>query len=275
MRFVSIVFGKLLGNFIFLFSAKCGLVFCLFFAGYLIWKKEPIGIKIDVHYFWGVILAILLAYLIISPGYLLTSLLENYISSKLRISALEKEKVDLEIKMKDFHTKTQELITNYQTFYEKTNFMISKQIVEVSQLKNAIESSKSKLEVIPVTKLASPIKNDFIKAKDAVDALIARAGSIQHDMVAQRLFLRKIYMSKPEVTPTPKTSLPQQVTPPKPEPETRLETRQPPKLERKLEPDVRSDTPQPKDLPYKLESSKESHHPNATGDPPAVSDSKK
>ena len=251
------------------------MVFCLFFAGYLIWKKEPIGIKIDVHYFWGVMLAILLAYLIISPGYLLSSLLENYISSKLRISALEKEKSDLETKMKDFHTKTQELITNYQTFYEKINFVISKQIIEVSQLTNAIESSKSKLEVIPVTKLASPIKNDFIKAKDAVDALIAGAGSIRHDMVAQRLFLRKIYMSKPEVTPTPKTSLPQQVTPPKPEPETRLETRQPPELKRELEPDVHSDTPQPKDLPYKLESSKESHHPNATGDPPAVSDSKK
>ena len=75
------------------------MVFCLFVAGYLIWKKEPIGIKIDVHYFWGVILAILLAYLIISPGYLLTSLLENYISSKLRISALEKEKVELELSL--------------------------------------------------------------------------------------------------------------------------------------------------------------------------------
>jgi len=237
------------------------MVSCLFVAGYLIWKKEPIRLKIDVHYFWGVILAILLAYLIISPGYLLASLFENYISSRLRISALEKEKVDLEIKVKDFHTKAQELITNYKSFYEKTNFVISRQIADVSSLKNDIESSKSKLEVIPVTKLASPIKNDFIKAKDAVDTLFARAGSIQHDMVAQKLFLQNFYESKPEVTPTPKTSLPQQVTPPE--------------LKRELEPDVRSDTPQPKDLPYKSESSKERHHPNATGDPPAVSDSKK
>ena len=251
------------------------MVSCLFVAGYLIWKKEPIRLKIDVHYFWGVILAILLAYLIISPGYLLASLFENYISSRLRISALEKEKVDLEIKVKDFHTKAQELITNYKSFYEKTNFVISRQIADVSSLKNDIESSKSKLEVIPVTKLASPIKNDFIKAKDAVDTLFARAGSIQHDMVAQKLFLQNFYESKTEVTPTPKTPLPQQVTPPKSEPETRLETRQPPELKRELEPDVRSDTPQPKDLPYKSESSKERHHPNATGDPPAVSDSKK